>query len=871
MHVDQIRKDFLQYFEKKGHAIYPSSPVIPHEDPTLLFTNAGMNQFKDFFLGKRKASVSCIATSQKCIRAGGKHNDLENVGHTTRHLTFFEMLGNFSFGDYFKEKAIQYAFEVSLEVFGFDKNKIWATVFEEDEEALSIWTQYLPKNRIVKMGEKDNFWAMGPIGPCGPCSELYYDRGDFFSKAKSPLEDPTGERYLEFWNLVFMQYNRQEDGSFEELPRKGVDTGAGIERLVSLKMGVHSVFETDLFCALIQEIEKNFGLSYAKSDQKASFHVIADHLRSLSFAIADGAQPSNLDRGYVLRKILRRAVRYGRTLGAEKPFLSLLLPKLIELMGGVYPELIQAKGRIQDILSLEEENFLQTLKRGEGLLTRVMEEAHKRKEKIILGQEAFKLKDTYGLPFEEIALLAHDEGLFIEKDRFEALEKEAKERSRKAHVSGHERVSLENEPFFHKMGITPFHGYQTLEEEAHIKGILTSQGPQEGLKKGEKGIVFLSHTPFYASMGGQVGDTGLLKGASFEFHVTNTFYPYAAVVGHEGFVQEGALKIGDGLIASVDKKRREGIEHHHTATHLLHFALQEILGSHIRQAGSLVEEERLRFDFSHHKALSKEEIERIEDLINEKIRLNTSVRTYELSYKEVQNRKDIKQFFGDKYGEEVRVVDAEFSKELCGGTHVEALGSIGYFRIAKEASIASGVRRIEAVAGKGAEKWVQDREKLLDLISQKLKAPEPKLFEALENLLEEKESLQKQLNHFEREREDHLIEKLLHKKEALGSITFIGAQVSLPIKKLRELALRLEPTLQKGVIVLASQEEASAGIILKVTKDLSLKATDWIGLLATHLHAKGGGKPDFVQAGAPNLEQFQPFLEALKRHILTCV
>ncbi|OGN64605.1 MAG: alanine--tRNA ligase, partial [Chlamydiae bacterium RIFCSPHIGHO2_12_FULL_49_9] len=711
----EIRRSFLNYFKSKGHTIVPSSPVIPHDDPTLLFINAGMNQFKDVFLGKSKRDYVRAVTTQKCIRVGGKHNDLDNVGHTSRHLTFFEMLGNFSFGDYFKKEAIAFAWEVATQVFALEAEKIWVSVYKDDDEAHALWEKHIPVNRIVRFGEKENFWAMGETGPCGPCSELLYDRGEKYGPAKNPKEDFSGERYLEFWNLVFMQFSKDASGKMEPLPKKSIDTGSGLERVASLKLEVDSVFQTDILRGLIAEVETISGKTYdlQNTTLAPAFHVIADHIRSLSFAIADGVQPSNTDRGYVLRKILRRAVRYGRTLGLQRPFLAGLLPRLISSMGEDFPELKGAENRITEILTLEEEAFIRTLQRGGQLLGQVIERSQKEAQKIT-GEDAFKLKDTYGFPLEEIQLIAKDENLDVDLKRFQELEDEAKNKSRKAHKTEAQKFDPN---FFADFTKTHFDGYQHTSTESKLLGIVMGGQFVSHIESGQEGILLLDKTPFYPEMGGQVGDTGEIQKGTNAFQVYDTTAPFPGVIAHLGKMGSGTLKKNDQVVASIDVKRRVEIRNNHTATHLLHWALQKVLGPHIKQAGSLVDEKRLRFDFSHHKPLSPAELKEIERLVNEKIRENLPVQTYELSFEEAQKRSEIKQFFGEKYGDRVRVVDIEFSKELCGGTHALRAGDLGLFKIAKESSIAAGVRRIEAVTGKYAEELIEAGEAILQSAS----------------------------------------------------------------------------------------------------------------------------------------------------------
>lgn len=784
MTSQKVRRAFLDYFKQKGHSAVSSSPVIPHDDPTLLFINAGMNQFKDVFLGKSVRDYKKACTSQKCIRVGGKHNDLDNVGHTARHLTFFEMLGNFSFGDYFKKEAIAFSWEVTLEVFGFDPKFLWASVFHEDEESFELWKAFLPEERIVRMGEADNFWSMGDVGPCGPCSELYYDKGVAYGHARSPAEDISGERFLEFWNLVFMEYNRDGSGEMSPLPKKCVDTGAGLERVVSLQMGVESLFETDVLSAIIKQVSSLCGKRYKK---QPAFHVIADHLRSLAFAIADGVQPSNLDRGYVLRKVLRRAVRYGRQLGFERPFLAETFPVLLDQMGSDFPELVASKERICEILTLEEEGFLRTLKRGGNILNQIV--AHSQKSKQINGEDAFKLKDTYGLPLEEIMLLAKDAGLGVDINRFEELEHEAKQRSRSSRkVAAEEAGTSEYEAYVSKHEACDFLGFGQLTSEAVVLGLMKAGQPVTSLQPGEEGVVLLNKTPFYAEMGGQVGDQGSLQNESVLFEVTDCTSPYTNVVAHLGVLKSGSLAVGDQVTATVDAERRQKIANNHTATHLLHWALVQVLGPHIKQAGSVVDQSRLRFDFSHHKPLGQEEIQKIEQLVNEKIRENRKVDTYELSYSEAQKRSDIKQFFGEKYGNTVRVVDIDFSKELCGGTHTHAIGSIGYFRIATEGSIAAGVRRIEAVTGLEAEKMAWETERSLHALTDILNVQPTQIRERIEKLVDENKQLQKELAHVQQAKLATLAKEMLAEVKTIGKTPYLGKALELSSGELKELA-----------------------------------------------------------------------------------
>lgn len=853
MLTQELRRKFLKYFKEKGHAIVPSSPVVPYDDPTLLFSNAGMNQFKDVFLGKSKRDYHRAVTSQKCIRAGGKHNDLDNVGHTSRHLTFFEMLGNFSFGDYFKKEAIQFAWEVSTQVFGLNPDRIWPTVFRDDDEAFDLWTAYVPADRITRFGEKENFWAMGDVGPCGPCSELLYDRGPAYGTAKSPLEDTSGERYLEFWNLVFMQYNRTGNGQQESLPKPSIDTGAGLERIVSLKMEVDTVFETDVLRSLISQVEVVSGRKYDLKDPVLSpaFRVIADHLRCLSFAIADGVQPSNVDRGYVLRKVLRRAVRYGRVLGLEEPFLGKVLPKLVETMGPDYPELKESQERIREILTHEEEAFLRTLRRGGNLLSQVVERA-KAHQNAIAGDDAFKLKDTYGLPLEEILLIAKDTDLTVDLERYQQLEQEAKERSRSSQKTT-QQIAGESifADYAQKHGTVNFVGYTQSKAEAKVTGLVVEGKFVSQISSGQEALVLLDQTPFYAEMGGQVGDTGTLKSDHAYFRVNDCLSPYKGIYVHKGILEEGVLHVGDRISANVDHERRLKIANNHTATHLLHWALNHVLGEHVRQAGSVVDPSRLRFDFNHHKALTPLEIREIEDLINRKIRQNLPVEIYEIPYEEAQRKREIKQFFGEKYNSQVRVVDIDFSKELCGGTHVNALGTIGLFRIIKEGSVAAGVRRIEAVTGEEAELFCRNTEDYLARIASLLKVQPHQLAERVERLSEDNNALQQELKALKKEQLSSSIDQLLTKVERGNRAPFLVAQINVSPEELRAYAESAIERLPSGVVVLATEHGGRGHLIVRVSDDLvsKISANEIVKAVAPIIEGSGGGKPNSAQAG----------------------
>jgi alanyl-tRNA synthetase len=870
----EIRKKFLAYFKKRGHTLVPSSPTVPHDDPTLLFINAGMNQFKDVFLGKTSRDYQTATSSQKCIRVGGKHNDLDNVGHTKRHITFFEMLGNFSFGDYFKKEAIAFAWEVATSIFNFPEEKLFVSVYEKDDEAFELWKPLIGEKKISRIGEKDNFWAMGDTGPCGPCSELFYDRGPNYGKASTIHEDLNGERFLEFWNLVFMEYNRDETGNMTKLPKQSVDTGAGLERIVSLIMDVPSVFQTDIFQILIQKVEEISGKPYDPTNFKLApaFHVIADHIRSLSFAIADGAQPSNIERGYVLRKILRRAVRYGRILGLTRPFLASMLPPLIETMGQDFHELQSAQDRIAEILTVEEESFLQTLQRGGNMLSGIIDHAQKTPQKQISGHEAFKLKDTYGFPLEEVLLIAKDSGLSVDLDQYQTLEKQAKERSRQskqAHTQTAEKPVYED--FVSHHGTSTFIGYEETKHNSTIKGLIVKGKLVEALEEGQEAIVILDETPFYPEKGGQVGDRGTLSHHKALFTVKDCQAPYPGVIAHIGSLEQGTLLVGEPLVATIDLKRRSQIERHHTATHLLHYALEQILGSHIRQAGSLVEPSRLRFDFNHHKPLTRDELRQIEILVNEKIWENSPLTTYELSLEDAHKHPEIKQFFGDKYDKKVRVVAIDhYSKELCGGTHVSSLGQIGPFRILKESSIAKGVRRIEAVIGIEAEKHRFKLEDQLFALSALLKSKLPELDLSVKALLEENESLKKTLLSFQKKELENLADQLVASSKQTKGIQIVASILKITKKELVELGNILSLRLKSGVILLGQIEDERCQLLLKVSPDLVTKgihANTLIQQISSYIGGSGGGKKDAAQAGGKNTDGIQQAINKAKEII----
>jgi alanyl-tRNA synthetase len=863
-----IRKKFLKYFLEKGHKIVPSSSVCPIDDTSLLFVNAGMNQFKDVFLGKSERDYKKAVTSQKCIRVGGKHNDLENVGHTTRHLTFFEMLGNFSFGDYFKKEAIKFAFEVTTNIFQFDPQFLYASVFEDDDESFELWQDYLPEKHIVRMGEKENFWSMGNTGPCGPCSELLYDRGKKYSDAPSPLEDIDGERYLEFWNLVFMEFDRAIDKSLNPLPQKSIDTGAGLERVISLQLGKDNVFQTDILQAIIKATEKLTGIKYLENNiQTPAFHVIADHLRSLSFAIADGVQPSNIERGYVLRKILRRAIRYGRILNLKNPFLAKLVPALVDQMGDDFNELKLAESRIQDVIEIEEVSFLRTLDRGGNILQKVIEKT----DAAISGKDAFLLKDTYGLPIDEILLIAKDSHKNVDLKAFETLEQKAKDLSRNAQKSVNEHYMQSIFKDLSKdLKDTKFLGYEKSSCSCNILKIMIEDQSVESLKDDREAVLILDQTPFYAEMGGQIADKGEIQGKNFIFQVTNCRIFYPGFVAHIGFLKKGEILPNTQCLAIIDKARRVNTEKNHTATHLLQYTLRQILGDHITQAGSLVEDIRLRFDFNHHTPLAKKDLKTIEMLINEKIRTNQTVKIYEIPFNEAQMSSDIMQIFGEKYADIVRVVDIDFSKELCGGTHVNALGEIGFFKIIKELGIAKGVRRIEAVTGFYAEQYIYDKQDLIDSVCCTLKTDDQKILARLDNLLEISKQLTKENKEFKKLDMKRQIVNALSKVENIKNIPIITIEASIDNALLQSFANEIMQEFKSGILAIATRSENSCQFLIKISNDFvekNIHANTLIKTISPIIQGGGGGKKDQAQAGGKNPNQIPQAFVKIKQFL----
>lgn len=853
----EIRTAFLEFFKERGHQIVPSSSLIPGNDATLLFTNAGMVPFKDVFLGTDKRDYTRATSSQRCVRAGGKHNDLENVGYTARHHTFFEMLGNFSFGDYFKREAIGYAWTFLTETLQLPKEKLWVTVFEEDDEAYEIWAKEIgvPEDRISRIGAKDNFWQMGDTGPCGPCSEIFYDHGEDVWGGPPGTPEEDGDRYIEIWNLVFMQYNRQADGTLDPLPKPSVDTGMGLERIAAVLQHVHSNYETDTFVALIKAAAAAVGTDDL---QAQSLRVIADHIRSCSFLIADGVQPSNEGRGYVLRRIIRRAVRHGSKLGAEGPFFHSLVAELVRLMGDAYPELVSAQGRIEKALLQEEQQFARTLQRGMSLLEDAV--ADLAEGGVLAGDVVFKLYDTYGFPYDLTADILRERGFGLDQAGFEAAMAEQRARAQQASQFGEDynaRLSAET--------TSSFSGYSEYEGQATITEIFRDGEAVKTLAAGEAGIVVLDQTPFYAESGGQVGDVGVFEiDGEPVFTVNDTQY-IGKAIAHHG-VSDVELTVGQSLTAVVDDERRWAIRRNHSATHLIHAALRNILGDHVAQKGSLVDEQRLRFDFAHSQAVSNDELRAIEAQVNEQIRLNLPLTTDLLPIEEAKARGAMA-LFGEKYDDEVRVVQmGDYSLELCGGTHVNRTGDIGSFRVTTEAGIASGVRRIEAVTGAGAVAYTQAQQQQLQKVAGLFKADPAAVSERIEQMLARQKQLEKELGELQRQMSQQAGASLIDSAQEIAGVKAIIAEVTnTEAKALREMVDDLKNRLGSGIVCLGLRQGDKVSLIVGVTNDLTkqVKAGELVNYIANQVGGKGGGRPDMAQAGGTDASQLDTALASV--------
>ncbi|APY78034.1 alanine--tRNA ligase [Salmonella enterica] len=847
----EIRQAFLDFFHSKGHQVVASSSLVPNNDPTLLFTNAGMNQFKDVFLGLDKRNYSRATTSQRCVRAGGKHNDLENVGYTARHHTFFEMLGNFSFGDYFKHDAIQFAWELLTgeNWFALPKERLWVTVYETDDEAYEIWEKEvgIPRERIIRIGDNkgapyasDNFWQMGDTGPCGPCTEIFYDHGDHIwgGPPGSPEED--GDRYIEIWNIVFMQFNRQADGTMEPLPKPSVDTGMGLERIAAVLQHVNSNYDIDLFRTLIEAVAKVTG---ATDLGNKSLRVIADHIRSCAFLVADGVLPSNENRGYVLRRIIRRAVRHGNMLGAKETFFYKLVGPLIEVMGSAGEELKRQQAQVEQVLKTEEEQFARTLERGLALLD---EELAKLQGDTLDGETAFRLYDTYGFPVDLTADVCRERNIKVDEAGFEAAMEEQRRRAREASGFGADYNAM-----IRVDSASEFKGYDHLELNGKVTALFVDGKAVDAINAGQEAVVVLDQTPFYAESGGQVGDKGELKGAGFTFAVDDT-QKYGQAIGHLGKLSAGALKVGDAVQADVDEARRARIRLNHSATHLMHAALRQVLGTHVAQKGSLVSDKVLRFDFSHNEAMKPSEIRQVEDLVNAQIRRNLPIETNIMDL-DAAKAKGAMALFGEKYDERVRVLSmGDFSTELCGGTHASRTGDIGLFRIISESGTAAGIRRIEAVTGEGAMATVHAQSDRLNDIAHLLKGDSQNLGDKVRAVLERTRQLEKELQQLKDQAAAQESANLSSKAVDLNGVKLLVSELAgIEPKMLRTMVDDLKNQLGSTVIVLATVVEGKVSLIAGVSKDVTdrVKAGELIGMVAQQVGGKGGGRPDMAQAG----------------------
>ncbi len=862
----EIRQAFLDFFHSKGHQVVASSSLVPHNDPTLLFTNAGMNQFKDVFLGLDKRNYSRATTSQRCVRAGGKHNDLENVGYTARHHTFFEMLGNFSFGDYFKHDAIQFAWELltSEKWFALPKERLWVTVYESDDEAYEIWEKEvgIPRERIIRIGDNkgapyasDNFWQMGDTGPCGPCTEIFYDHGDHIwgGPPGSPEED--GDRYIEIWNIVFMQFNRQADGTMEPLPKPSVDTGMGLERIAAVLQHVNSNYDIDLFRTLIQAVAKVTG---ATDLSNKSLCVIADHIRSCAFLIADGVMPSNENRGYVLRRIIRRAVRHGNMLGAKETFFYKLVGPLIDVMGSAGEDLKRQQAQVEQVLKTEEEQFARTLERGLALLD---EELAKLSGDTLDGETAFRLYDTYGFPVDLTADVCRERNIKVDEAGFEAAMEEQRRRAREASGFGADYNAM-----IRVDSASEFKGYDHLELNGKVTALFVDGKAVDAINAGQEAVVVLDQTPFYAESGGQVGDKGELKGANFSFAVEDT-QKYGQAIGHIGKLAAGSLKVGDAVQADVDEARRARIRLNHSATHLMHAALRQVLGTHVSQKGSLVNDKVLRFDFSHNEAMKPEEIRAVEDLVNAQIRRNLPIETNIMDL-EAAKAKGAMALFGEKYDERVRVLSmGDFSTELCGGTHASRTGDIGLFRIISESGTAAGVRRIEAVTGEGAIATVHADSDRLSEVAHLLKGDSNNLADKVRSVLERTRQLEKELQQLKEQAAAQESANLSSKAIDVNGVKLLVSELSgVEPKMLRTMVDDLKNQLGSTIIVLATVAEGKVSLIAGVSKDVTdrVKAGELIGMVAQQVGGKGGGRPDMAQAGGTDAAALPAALASVK-------
>ena len=864
---NEIRQAFLDFFASKGHQIVASSSLVPHGDPTLLFTNAGMNQFKDVFLGFDKRGYTRATSSQKCVRAGGKHNDLENVGYTARHHTFFEMLGNFSFGDYFKEEAISYAWELLTDVFKLPKDKLTVTVYADDDEAYDIWHKQIgvPAERIIRIGDNkgaryasDNFWMMGDTGPCGPCTEIFYDHGDhhFGGPPGSPDED--GDRFIEIWNNVFMQFNRDEAGTMHKLPKQSVDTGMGLERISAVLQHVHANYEIDIFTTLINAAARETKTADLSSP---SLKVLADHIRACSFLIADGVIPGNEGRGYVLRRIIRRAIRHGYKLGARKAFFHNMVADLVCEMGGAYPELKSEQARITSILKLEEDRFFETIENGMAIL----ETELANNPTIFNGDLAFKLHDTFGFPLDLTADICRERNVTVDTAGFDAAMARQKDQARAA---GKFKMAAN---FEYNGASTDFKGYETLETSAKILALYRDSSPVTTLNEGEQGVVVLDITPFYAESGGQIGDNGALKSDNGIFSVEDTQKIQAAVFGHHGVLKTGTLNVDDTVKASADMASRADTMRNHSATHLMHKALREVLGDHVQQKGSLVDTEKTRFDFVHNAPMTDAEIAKVEQLVNAEILINAATLARVMDIESAQ-KTGAMMLFGEKYGDEVRVLDIGSSRELCGGTHVQRTGDIGLFKIISESGVAAGVRRVEATTGNGALKLINGQQALITQLASDLKAPQAEIANKVAQLADHAKQLEKELARLKSKLASSQGDDLsAHAVEINGVKVLAVLLEGADANALRETMDKLKDKLKSAAVVLASVNDGKVSLAAGVTADLisKLKAGDLVNFVAGQVGGKGGGKPDMAMAGGTEPANLAAALASVQHWVRT--
>jgi len=867
MKAAEIREKFLKFFEAKGHSIVRSSSLVPSNDPTLLFTNSGMVQFKDVFLGAEQRPYTRATTSQRSVRAGGKHNDLENVGYTARHHTFFEMLGNFSFGDYFKRDAIHYAWELLTGVYQLPKDKLWVTVYHEDDEAHDIWAREIgvPVERIIRIGDNkgaryasDNFWQMADTGPCGPCSEIFYDHGPdvWGGPPGSPEED--GDRYIEIWNLVFMQFNRDAQGNMPRLPKPCVDTGMGLERIAAVLQHVHSNYEIDLFQSLIKAAARETGMSDLGNN---SLKVIADHIRACSFLIVDGVIPGNEGRGYVLRRIIRRAIRHGYKLGRKQAFFHRIVADLVAEMGAAYPELAQAQQRVTDVLRQEEERFFETIENGMEILDAALGELQQRGGTMLDGEVAFKLHDTYGFPLDLTADVCRERSMTVDETTFDAAMARQRDQARAA---GKFKMA---QALGYSGARTTFHGYEKLSvDDARVIALYVDGSSVDTIARGQEAIVVLDHTPFYAESGGQVGDQGVLHAGDARFAVTDTLKVQAEVFGHHGALAQGTLKVGDVVAAEVDIERRARTIRNHSATHLMHKALREVLGAHVQQKGSLVDADKTRFDFAHNAPMSDDQIRRVEAIVNAEILRNAAVQSQLMAYDDAV-KGGAMALFGEKYGDEVRVLDIGFSRELCGGTHVQRTGDIGFFKVVSEGGVAAGIRRVEAITGDNALRFVQELDARINAAAAVLKAQPSELIQRVTQVQEQVRGLEKELSQLKSKLASNQGDDLLTQAVDVGGIQVLAATLAgADAKTLRETVDKLKDKLKHAAIVLAAVSEGKVSLIAGVTADASqkVKAGDLVNFVAQQVGGKGGGRADMAQAGGTDASNLPAALAGVK-------